>query len=29
MESTREWAEKQDSEDPLSSFRAEFDLPPG
>lgn len=29
MESTREWAEKQDSEDPLSSFRAEFALPPG
>ncbi|MGY1456694.1 kynureninase [Streptomyces sp. SS8] len=29
MESTREWAEKQDSEDPLSVFRKEFALPDG
>ncbi|MQS05738.1 aminotransferase class V-fold PLP-dependent enzyme [Streptomyces sp. IF17] len=29
MESTREWAEKQDLEDPLSVFRKEFALPTG
>ncbi|MEU6083134.1 aminotransferase class V-fold PLP-dependent enzyme [Streptomyces sp. NPDC047108] len=29
MEATREWAEQQDSEDPLSLFRKEFALPDG
>ncbi|NJQ03818.1 kynureninase [Streptomyces zingiberis] len=29
MESTREWAVRQDADDPLSSFRKEFELPEG